>query len=250
MVKAIRLNHEYMADEKVLESQNKNAYQLLLINMELVNHSISLASDFNYSLTKKRLAMMNYKNTRKISPLIKIVSIPLFLFLVFMLTFCEAEQKLEVDPYQSMEFIANDWWRPILEKHDISLRAYNNFEFIFEMGSTNSIDEGNVVTLSDAFFLIRRDESSYAILRSPLAMHDLKTDIISGAEGSLEIYDFHQADPEPAGHMEMKNFKYQLVKNKHDISADNLVFYHQGEEIMKGRNRGATILVVPRMEIY
>lgn len=234
MVKAIRLNHEYMADEKVLESQCKNAYQLLLINMELANQSICLASDFNYSLTKKRLAMMNNKNIKKNSSLIKIASIPLFLILVFMLTFCEAEQKIEVDPYQSMEFIANDWWRPILEKHDITPRAYNNFEFIFEMGSTNSIDEHNVVTLSDAFFLIRKNESTYSILRSPLATHNLETGLITGAEGILESYNLYHEDPEILGRMELINFKYQLVQNKHNVSADYIGLYEQGKEVMRG----------------
>ncbi len=232
--KAIRLNHEYLADQIVLESQSQDAYQLLLINLELANQSLYLASDFNSSLTKKRLTMMNNKNAGKNMPLAKIAAIPLLLILMFILTFCEAEQNSEVDPYQSMEFIANDWWRPILEKHDITPRAYNNFEFIFEMGSTNSIDENNVVTLTDAFFLIRKDEGAYAILRSPSATHNLESGIISGEEGILESYEFYQSDPEPIGQMEMKNFKYQLVENTHDISADYLVLYEQGKEVAKG----------------
>lgn len=231
---AIRLNHEYLADEAVLESQSQDAYQLLLINMELANQTIYLASDFKNSLTQKRLTMMNIKHTGKNRYLIKTASLPLFMLLAFILTFCEAEQNPEVDPYQSMEHVANDWWRPILAKHEITPRAYNNFEFIFEMGSTNSIDENNVVTLTDAFFLIRKNESSYSILSSPLAIHNLETGIISGEEGSLETYDLYQADLEPTGQMEMKNFKYQLIENKHEIAADYIVLYEQGEEVMKG----------------
>ncbi len=233
IAKAIRLNHEYMADEKVLETQSRNAYQLLLLNMELANQSIYLTSDFNFSLTKKRLAMMNHNNSGK-KAMGKYVVFPLFLFLVLTLTFCEGEQKSNFDPYANMEFYANDWWKPILEKHDITPRAYNNFESIFEMGSTNSIDENSVVTLTDAFFLILKNENSYAILRSPSATHNLKTGIISGAEGTLETYDLYQAAPEPTGLIEMKNFIYQLVENTHDIRADYLVLYEQGEEYMKG----------------
>lgn len=137
---AIRLNHEYMADEKVLETQSKNAYQLLLINMELANQSSGLASDFNYSLTHKRLAMMNNKDWGKNGVLRKLSAISLFLFLTAILTFCEADKKSEFDPIQTMEFYPNDWWAPILKRHEITPLAYNNFEYIFEMGSTNSID--------------------------------------------------------------------------------------------------------------
>ena len=233
ITKAIRLNHEYLADEAVLETQSQDTYQLLLINLELANQPIYLASDFNNSLTKKRLTMMNNRHTGKKSSFIKIASVPLFLLLAFVLTFCEAEKNSEIDPNQSMKHIANDWWRPILAKHEITPRAYNNFEFIFEMGSTNSIDENNVVTLADAFFLIRTDESAYAILRSPLATHDLETGIISGAEGILESFDLLQEDTEPSNKFEMKNFTYQLIANKHKLSADYMEWYEPGLEVQK-----------------
>lgn len=65
ITRAIRLNHEYLADEVVLQTQSQDKYQLLLINLELANQSIYLASDFNNSLTKKRLTMMNNKHTGK-----------------------------------------------------------------------------------------------------------------------------------------------------------------------------------------
>lgn len=231
---AIRLNHEYLADEIVLESQSQDAYQLLLINLELANQTIYLASDFNYSLTKKRLTMMNNKHTGKKSTFIKIASLPLFLLLAFILTFCEAEQKLVVNPL-STEVHTNHWWRPILAKHEITPSAYNNFEYIFEMGSANSIDENNVVTLSDALFVIRTEEETYAILRSPSATHNLESGIISGTDGILETYDFYQSDLEPIGKLEMKNFKYQLARNEHEVRADYLILYERGKHVLKGR---------------
>jgi len=234
LTKAIRLNHEYLADEAVLETVSQDKYQLSLINLELANQSIYLASDFNNSLTKSRLAMMNTKNSGRNLIFGKLAVIPLFLFLAAILTFCEGEQTPEPDQYQDMEFYANDWWRPILEKHDISPRAYNNFEFIFEMGSTNSIDENNVVTLSDAFFIIRKNESTYSILRSPMATHNLETGLISGDEGILESYDLYREDPKILDRMELINFKYQLVQNEHNVSADYIGLYESGKEVMKG----------------
>ena len=163
---------------------------------------------------------MDKTNHRKNSVIGKLATLSLFLFLALVMSFCEVEQESEPDPSASMEFYANDWWKPILEKHGITQRAYNNFEYIFEMGSTNSIDADNVVTLMDAFFLFRMDENSYAILRSPLATHDLETNIISATEGSLDTYDLHQAEPEPLDHFEGKNLRFQLLKNGVHITAD------------------------------
>ena len=234
ITRAIRLNHEYLADEAVLETQSQDAYQLLLINLELANQSIYLASDFNNSLTKKRLTMMNNKHKGKRSLFIKIASVPLFLLLAFILTFCKAEQSSVVDPL-TLEVVTNHWWRPILAKHDLTPSAYNNFEFIFETGSTNSIDENNIVTLSDALFVIRTDEETYAILRSPAATHNLNSDIISGAEGILETYSFDQEDIEPIDQLELKNFKYQLVHNTHEVKADYLMVYGPGKDVLRGR---------------
>jgi len=77
MMKSIRLNHEYIADEKVLASQNKDTYQLLLVDMELANQSNCLTSDFNNSLTKKRLEMMNKKNYGKSAVIGKLATVPL-----------------------------------------------------------------------------------------------------------------------------------------------------------------------------
>ena len=231
---AMRLNHEYIADDRVQESQNSYNYQLLLINLELNNQSISLASEFNYSLTKKRLNMMNNRDNGKNAYLRTLATIPLLLALLATLTFCETEEKPAFDPGFDMEHYANDWWKPILEKHGIKPRAYNNFEFIFEMGSTNSIDENNVVSLTDAFFLIRKDESEYGILRSPLAYHNLETGTISGEEGTIETFSFLDDTPEPMGHMEMKNFTYKLVENRHNVSADYLELHEKGKEVVRG----------------
>lgn len=234
IVKAMRLNHEYLADRKVVETQDLNTYQLMLVNLELARQSSYLASDFNYSFIQNRLAMMNNTYRGHGELLRKFAALPLLMVLVAVLTFCENEPEPGPDPSQTMEFYANDWWKPILKKHGITPRAYNNFEFIFEMGSTNSIDENNVVSLKDAFFLIRKNESTYSILRSPSATHDLKTGIISGSEGSLESYELFREELEPVGQLEMKNFSYQLVEQKHNITADYMVLYENGKEKVRG----------------
>jgi len=58
--KAIQLNHEFLADDAVLSKyHNPKSYQLLLLDKALHTRQTSLTSSFNYSITKKRLAMMN-----------------------------------------------------------------------------------------------------------------------------------------------------------------------------------------------
>ncbi|NIJ53011.1 hypothetical protein [Dyadobacter arcticus] len=53
------MNHEFLADEAVLaEYANVRSYQLLLLDTISQGKQFNLTSSFNYSITKKRLAMM------------------------------------------------------------------------------------------------------------------------------------------------------------------------------------------------
>ncbi|MEO7978056.1 M56 family metallopeptidase [Flavobacterium sp.] len=67
--KAIKLNHEFLADEAVNKQfDSVRSYQNLLLDFASNKNTVSLASTINYLITKKRLFMM----TKKESP-IKIV---------------------------------------------------------------------------------------------------------------------------------------------------------------------------------
>lgn len=86
--KAIQLNHEFLADEAVLEKyHDQGSYKLLLLDKVLSARPMNLTSSFNYSITKKRLAMM----TKTTNPLLRIskqcVAITLTLGLAML--FCE-----------------------------------------------------------------------------------------------------------------------------------------------------------------
>ncbi len=87
--KAILLNHEFLADNTVLSTFELDDYQNTLLNLVLRNNSVCLASNFNYSLTKKRLIMMNMKTKKDWAILRKIIIIPLFLILVVTLAFSQ-----------------------------------------------------------------------------------------------------------------------------------------------------------------
>ena len=63
--KAIKLNHEFLADEAVNKQfDSVTAYQKLLLNFASNKNTIALASNLNYLITKKRLIMMTKKESR------------------------------------------------------------------------------------------------------------------------------------------------------------------------------------------
>jgi bla regulator protein blaR1 len=102
--KAIQLNHEFLADNKVLLNHNLNDYQNTLVNLVLRNNSTYLASNFNYSLTKKRLIMM--KKQRSKAKFIRIfMAIPLFLFLGLIMANANNSSEFKTDQIKQNDTI-------------------------------------------------------------------------------------------------------------------------------------------------
>lgn len=96
--KAIQLNHEFIADEKVVKThKNVSFYQSLLLNTN-GNATYYLASNLNYLITKKRLIMMT-KTTSKFSGFIKKAGIiPLLtLMIYFLCTDLVAQEKKQAE---------------------------------------------------------------------------------------------------------------------------------------------------------
>lgn len=84
---AVRLNHEFLADEAVLnKTPDVGAYQKTLLNLISTKSPSILSSNVNYNLTKKRFLMMTTKTplTKKIFK--SVMAIPLIVALT--MTFC------------------------------------------------------------------------------------------------------------------------------------------------------------------
>lgn len=80
---AIKLNHEFIADQAALKIIPIEKYKLELLSMVLTGQNFGLASSLNFSLTKKRLEMMK-RNTTKSMKWIKIMAlVPVFASLVY-----------------------------------------------------------------------------------------------------------------------------------------------------------------------
>jgi hypothetical protein len=94
-----------------------------------------------------------------------------------------------IDKMLGMNF-ENEWWTPILKKHNFIPSGFNNFEKVFEMGTTNSMKD-RIVTLKNAFILVKIDVNEYRIIKSPLSYHDLDKNIIEAEEGTIETFNFN-----------------------------------------------------------
>jgi bla regulator protein BlaR1 len=92
--KAIRLNHEFLADDAVLSANyNMISYQTLLVNKLTDVRSLGITSQFNYSVTKKRLMMMTKKTSATAAWISRLALMPV-LIVAFTL-FCTKTQAVE-----------------------------------------------------------------------------------------------------------------------------------------------------------
>ncbi len=81
--KSIQLNHEFIADQKVLESIDSVGYQQELLFLLQSTQDHSLVSQFGFGVAKKRLQMMNHKTKPTMKFLKIFVLIPLVGILIF-----------------------------------------------------------------------------------------------------------------------------------------------------------------------
>ena len=92
--KSIQLNHEFLADTKVITNhKNISEYQYLLLNKTAWNNEYYLASNLNYLLTKKRLLMMTKQSSRTKIVIKKLAVIPVLAGTMYFCLLKELKQK-------------------------------------------------------------------------------------------------------------------------------------------------------------
>jgi hypothetical protein len=100
--KLIQLNHEFIADNKVIYlHKNISEYQHLLLNKAAWNNDYYLASNLNYSLTKKRLVMMSTQTSKVNNWLKKLAVIPLLTGSIYV--FAERVESYEMINNEPLE---------------------------------------------------------------------------------------------------------------------------------------------------
>lgn len=84
--RAMQLNHEFLADEKVINTTaNTVYYQNLLLEKASIGTTFSLASNLNFSITKKRFFMMTKTTSTAKAAILKIAITPVIAGLMMLL---------------------------------------------------------------------------------------------------------------------------------------------------------------------
>lgn len=95
---AIKLNHEFIADQAALKIIPIEKYKLELLSMVLTGQNFGLASSLNFSLTKKRLEMMKRNTTRSMKWIKIMALLPVFGSLVYFVSERVIAQNVEKLP--------------------------------------------------------------------------------------------------------------------------------------------------------
>lgn len=107
MRRAIRENHEYLADQAVLKSGIKRGYYKKLLLNQFVGMQFEMANSFNYSLIKSRIKMMSRIKSSRFAN-IKIIFGIIAAALLIVVFACEKKESFEivsgkVQPNQEMK---------------------------------------------------------------------------------------------------------------------------------------------------
>lgn len=132
--RAIRLNHEFLADENVLlaGATDVRSYQLLILDNLLAHRVAAIASSFNYPFTKKRLAMM----TTNSNPHLLLAKKATIALLLPLLAFTFAEKTFSQQPAESIPGKNKATVTPVLENETVSEAGMKEFFATIEQYTT------------------------------------------------------------------------------------------------------------------
>ncbi len=100
--RAIRENHEFLADQAVLNTGVKRGYYKKLLLDQFVGEQIVIANNFNYSLIKKRIKMMSKIKSSKYAIAKTIFGIVVAASLIIVFA-CEQKESIESNPIVNVE---------------------------------------------------------------------------------------------------------------------------------------------------
>ncbi len=124
--KAIQLNHEFLADDAVLKTNTQiPSYQQLLLDNASWNHNLYLASNLNFSVTKKRLEMMTKRTSRVRAWLVASLTIPIFIGGLFLFSTKVIAKETTIATFESIE-------TKVSTPQDPKASYYKNATFVFE----------------------------------------------------------------------------------------------------------------------
>lgn len=127
--------HEYLADDGALsEGFNRKSYQITLLEHLIGSASLTITNNFNYSLIKNRIAMMNKeKNGRKnIWKLFLILPVSVILIIGFACT-----EKAESDDMNTSEKKNEAYYEPAYQEVDVMPEFQGGFDALRKFVAQN-----------------------------------------------------------------------------------------------------------------
>lgn len=127
--KAIQLNHEFLADQKVIATTaNTSHYQNLLLEKANVGTTFSMASNLTFSLTKKRFIMMTKTTSTTKAGFLKASIVPVLATLMMLLctkTIAQETNNLQGKNEQSVVATNDQMTEAMTQHRQKSMEAMN-----------------------------------------------------------------------------------------------------------------------------
>ena len=169
--RAVRINHEFMADEGAIRKSDIKTYADTLLSFASYKKSIALISGFSHSLTRKRLMMITRSEAGRTRSAIRIFfTLSLALCLVFIMSFNNPETDSSESTYPVAMSVIND--TDAIQNYD--LKKENG---VIEIIATEKITEST--EKSPAVPNFQRDQDAVV---SSVAMNVLYRDIYNPVE--------------------------------------------------------------------
>ncbi|MEM7109761.1 MAG: M56 family metallopeptidase [Bacteroidota bacterium] len=123
---SIKLNHEFLADQGVLQKGARTAkYQDLILTLSTRDHANSLVNTFNYSHLKQRFMIMKTQTTKRKAAFIGALLIPVVVLTLF--SFSKREVILLHQESNTKEQVVKPEPQNIVDAYNTLARHYNTY---------------------------------------------------------------------------------------------------------------------------
>ncbi|WGK66230.1 M56 family metallopeptidase [Croceiramulus getboli] len=199
---SIQLNHEFLADQGVIQHQKESInYQFLLLDYLNGTHHASPQSAINYSLTKKRMLMLS-KHPHKRKGLIALLAIPLFALSLFGFSKKESKLVLKENAISSLPAVG-------IPTQDMTVKATNKQPLIKE-----HLVQDSRITIQVRGSKLRINGQAVDPSAFAEKLDELTADYSQGALANTSLrLQLQDADEDFLNKLEREYRKTQLYKN-------------------------------------
>lgn len=159
--RAIQLNHEFLADEFVVNKfRDTQTYQHLLLEIATKRNNLLLSSPFNYLLTKKRIIMLSKKTSLKVAILKQMALIPVIAFTGFLFTTKTIAQDLPKTSQEQMSSSQNGVSQEMITEYQNILDRYKRTTKDGKEGYFLNLNQADKERLETIFFQMSKEQQS------------------------------------------------------------------------------------------